>query len=451
MEDALRRGTPREFDCLDAPVLVKENSAVQSRNDFSIRRVAMVNRANKPLAFLLTLFFLAAVWIAAFNCRYEPLWTIGDWLINYSAGFVRRGLPGEVFLLLSRLLHVSVSRIALVIPALIYGIFLIGVYRLANPLKRNLLWWAMLFSPATIPFIVLNANDIAFRKETLLLAALALFIYLLQRDTRDVTLGCALTIMLVTLTLSHEATIVCFPYFVAAIALVTGSSRRALKVSAIPLIVACGLFGVVSRHPGTPAQARAICQSVHGDWAEIPRGKLYPGMDGENGLCAGSIAWIAEPVSFYEQQRAETRLVPIYAPRIPFAFLPFCIALTLMYRKDKLRFEVGWIAGTALLCLLGSVGLFVVTLDWGRWIYMQAACLLLVTLLAAQRAQSFRLTDEASLMTSRRILLGLATFLYCVTWTFPDSPLPPRHGYFSSVRLMSVRFRARDKRHPLHR
>jgi hypothetical protein len=227
MEDALRRGTPREFDCLDAPVLVEENSAVQSRNDFSIRRVAMVNRANKPLAFLLTLFFLAAVWIAAFNCRYEPLWTIGDWLINYSAGFVRRGLPGEVFLLLSRLLHVSVSRIALVIPALIYGIFLIGVYRLANPLKRNLLWWAMLFSPATIPFIVLNANDIAFRKETLLLAALALFIYLLQRDTRDVTLGCALTIMLVTLTLSHEATIVCFPYFVAAIALVTGSSRRA--------------------------------------------------------------------------------------------------------------------------------------------------------------------------------------------------------------------------------
>lgn len=31
----------------------------------------------------------------------------GDWLVNYSEGFMRRGLPGEVFFLLGKWLHIS--------------------------------------------------------------------------------------------------------------------------------------------------------------------------------------------------------------------------------------------------------------------------------------------------------------------------------------------------------
>jgi hypothetical protein len=128
-----------------------------------------LHRATKHFLPLSLIFlFLAALFIAGFDLYYTPLWTIGDWLVNYSAGFVRRGLPGEFFLLLSHLLHVEVPWIALVIPALVYAGFLVGVYRLANPLRRNFLWFAMLFSPATLPFIVLNGMDIGFRKETLL-------------------------------------------------------------------------------------------------------------------------------------------------------------------------------------------------------------------------------------------------------------------------------------------
>jgi uncharacterized membrane protein len=133
--------------------------------------------------------------------------------------------------------------------------------------------------------------------------------------------------------------------------------------------------------------------------------------------------------------------LPVYALRIPLTFLPFCLALTWMYRKDKLRYEVAVVAGTALLCLLGSVVLFTVALDWGRWIYMQAVCLMLVTLLTAQRAQSFRPAEEDSAITSGQFLascaLGLITFIYCVIWTVPTNPLfPLRRGYRPSARLI---------------
>jgi hypothetical protein len=401
-----------------------------------------LHRATKHFLPLSLIFlFLAALFIAGFDLYYTPLWTIGDWLVNYSAGFVRRGLPGEFFLLLSHLLHVEVPWIALVIPALVYAGFLVGVYRLANPLRRNFLWFAMLFSPATLPFIVLNGMDIGFRKETLLLASLALFIYMLQRNSRDLTLGCTLTVMFAVLVLSHEGTLICFPYFVAAMALVTGAPKRTVKVCALPLVVACVLFAIVNSHPGTSAQARGICQSVNGHWTELPPGKIYPGMNGENGLCAGSIAWIGKPLSLYKQQRAEANPLPVYALRIPFAFLPFGLALAWMYRKDKLRYEVVVVTGTALLCLLGSVGLFAAALDWGRWIYMQAVCLMLVTLLTAQRAQSFRPAEQDSATTSKQIFtscaLGLFTFLYCATWTVPtNSMFPIRRGYWQSARVI---------------
>ena len=30
------------------------------------------------------------------NNSYDSSWTIGEWLISYAGGFVRRGLPGEL-------------------------------------------------------------------------------------------------------------------------------------------------------------------------------------------------------------------------------------------------------------------------------------------------------------------------------------------------------------------
>ena len=33
------------------------------------------------------------------NRFYDNSWTVGEWLISYAGGFVRRGLPGEIIYL----------------------------------------------------------------------------------------------------------------------------------------------------------------------------------------------------------------------------------------------------------------------------------------------------------------------------------------------------------------
>ena len=41
------------------------------------------------------------------NRFYDNSWTIGEWLISYAGGFVRRGLPGQIINIVSSSFQVS--------------------------------------------------------------------------------------------------------------------------------------------------------------------------------------------------------------------------------------------------------------------------------------------------------------------------------------------------------
>jgi hypothetical protein len=389
----------------------------------------------RSLLVLLTVLFLMCASTDLFTLLYFPQYTISDWLINYSAGFVRRGLPGAFFLLLSHIFHIRVAWFGFIFPAGLYAAFLAGVYLLARPLRPSALLYAMLLSPATLPFIVLNGGDIGFRKETLLLAALAMFILLLRRELSDLLLSVALALTVIVLLLSHEAMIFCVPYFFAAASLATKSLGRAAKICTVPFIIALALLVVVEHHPGGPLAARTICSSVGGHWIDKEPSETYPGMTNQLGLCPGSIAWMGVPLDGYQSQRSDFPLWKIFKLRFALAILPFFIALALMYYRDRLHQEVAVIFLTGLVCALGSVALFLSTIDWGRWIYTQSVCLMLVTLLAAQRAPSMREKSKLESSLKFRVITIVVTALYCCRWTVAvNTKLPLHRGYLETAR-----------------
>lgn len=346
------------------------------------------NAADGSLAYLFVLLFALTFSIELFTLLYTPNFTMGDWLINYSAGFVRRGLPGQFFLITAHLFHVPVPWLALLFPVLLYAAFLVCVYRLANPLRHNFLLFALLFSPATLPFIVLNIHEIGVRKETLMLAALAAFALILQSGVADWILFLGLMVTVPILALSHEGTLICWPYFFCAAALGTHSLKRAFKICAVPLLTGLVLFAVVSRYPGNIAIAQGICASVGGHWVSLLPGHRFPGGP-QSSLCSGSIEWLGISLDDYRQERLGIRFASPFAYIIPLAVVPFALAVLRIYRRDKLRLDAVLITATALISSAISVPLFLATINWGRWIYMQAVCLLIVILLAAHRAPSF--------------------------------------------------------------
>ncbi len=184
------------------------------------------------------------------SARIARSWVLADWLINYTGGFVRRGLTGEIALLLARLLHVPVAGVGVVFYLAPYAVLLFAVRGLAQ--KAGPSWWvvALLVSPATLAFQVLDATG-GFRKETLYLAALAVLLAGLQRRTiGPVAMSAGMALLLGAMVLSHESLICYAPYLFAALLVAGRTFRQACGQSALAVLVGGVAALECSRHLG---------------------------------------------------------------------------------------------------------------------------------------------------------------------------------------------------------
>lgn len=385
---------------------------------------------------------VTAILYSVYDLCFEPAYPIADWLINYTQGFVRRGLPGEFILLAARAVHIPPPWMVVVVQIAVYAGLLAVVYKLAKPLRRSMLWYCMMFSPAALAFMILAPLNTV-RKETLAPAALAFTIVLVRRRVPALTLSVVLTALLGALVLSHDALFCCFPYIFAAVAVGAGSVKYAAKVTAVPYIVAALLIGFVTRHPGDMSVAMGVCKSVGGRWINA---------DGYRNLCAGAIRHLSWTISMSRQEElANLHYWPLYAVLLVLSLAPYVIALVLLYGKDGLRFEVWVITWIAVLSALLSAPLFYLTIDWGRWIQMQVLCLLLMILFAAQRARSFQPDANARPIGEGRALrapLLAAVFLYCTCWSLPALGMQPvRFGYLELPLYFHREFRLMRQSH----
>ena len=143
---------------------------------------------NKISLFFLIWFFLGYTLLGVFHSAIAFNWTFQDWLINYEGGFVRRGLTGELILILTNIFFQNnlqyyyginvhlVYFFSISLFCLIYHIFL---YRLIKNEELNLEKFFIILSPLSIPFIIYNISAIA-RKEILLFITILFFIFLLD-------------------------------------------------------------------------------------------------------------------------------------------------------------------------------------------------------------------------------------------------------------------------------
>ena len=214
-------------------------------------------------AFLLVM--TASFMVAAHSLWQRPDdWLIGDWLINYRGGFVRRGLPGDFFLGISALTGVSmetaITLVLTILCAVIFGIiFVLG--RGMPPGANSVL---IIFSPAFVQFIALGPDG--FRKEILLYALLSLHSYRMacitappgRRYLAFLSLG------FIVLVLSNEMMLAFLPYFICGFYLRDRQldARRLLKYLA--LVAPAGLIACTAMlfFRGNDLVISGICNSL---------------------------------------------------------------------------------------------------------------------------------------------------------------------------------------------
>jgi len=276
---------------------------------------------------------------------------LGEWLINYEAGFVRRGLFGEFIL---HFLNLKEPFAGYVILFVQIGLYLTLIIFLFNFVRERLFSWsslALCFSPAVGLFIFENYGIT--RKELLGLASLIILAIAGRRSEHRYGLATWAAIALFAAScFSSEINALLLPSFLYVLYISNENQQnltryRLQKLSLVGISLVSFCLSVWFH--GNAKIAEKICADVvsHGFSKEICNG-------------SAAIDWLA--VSVREVGPMIQDQFPLYFGYIPLIFLAiFPIVLTPWF-----RYYYRW----TLACVIFIAPLYVIALDYGRWTFM---------------------------------------------------------------------------------
>lgn len=337
---------------------------------------------------------------------------VGEWLVNYSQGFVRRGLAGEAAMRLSAVTGIDAIVLLKLIGGSAVAAFLwIFIRRVAaapglSPNER----FGLLFMPPGVAFVMVNPQAIL-RKDYVALLAFFAFLSLIEKPGRPRLgrIGLVLAFAGSLAILVHEVfLLLCVPY--AALLLWTRlapapgdrwkTAARIAAVLAAPVLVA---LCVLSVHPA-PGTAVKICQDAqqyahHLKCSPLPEALTFIDMGQESAFA------ISYKRLIQERLLGLPSIVWWIVTYLPFGWLHYEVLWRMFLahagagRETAAQFTAMGICAfnAALLVAMSSVGF-----DVGRWIFMVTA---LATVCAGSAVCARSLVDWFSGLKFRARLL----------------------------------------------
>ena len=316
-------------------------------------------------------------------------WKTGDWLINYSAGPIRRGLMGSILLSISNF-GLSLLWLTYFFQVLIYGTIFIFVLKLYKKTERGLFWLLILYSPA---FLLFSFYDIqgGFRKEILVFAIFSFFCFIYASNKITQVKLMFISFIYVVAGFSHELTVFTLPFF---LYLLYMSAKEGFVKNSVAINYGIGLsvisFTILlfsNLYKGNTYSAEVICQSI---------------VDRDIGatICAGAINALGD-----DTRHAFDRVLNYLNYRsFSISFLFALAMLPLIFTSWlKRRTHV-----LLVVSLIAMTPLFLVAVDWGRWIYILS---FMVFCLA--------LTEKVTVKLPYNSIFVIAGIVYLTTWSIP--------------------------------
>jgi hypothetical protein len=326
-------------------------------------------------------------------------WTIGDWLINYEGGLVRRGLLGSFTLSLADRTGINPAWLTGFMQALLYlavvglALHLFSRLRLSGPLLM------LLFSPVFLlmPFYYMHMS---MSKELFGFLALGLMALPAMNGQRDYFWAGAAVLAIGGLALEVNAFIAPLALGFVALYLWSGlfTRRDAMIAAATLLLPALAVLVFAIAFPGH-GQSAAICQAL-----------VVRGISDSFCSAGGPIGWLERDTAFGIATMWKMTITPgnwrWYLVAYAAALAPFAL-----FRVPG-RAQTTWaLYGLALIGILALAPLFVVATDWGRWI---AVYVFALTLLAVS---ALRL----GLIEPRVQSVGPLFLAYGFLWSMPEA------------------------------
>jgi hypothetical protein len=321
---------------------------------FRNKKLIDFNNARKNS--LLVIFSLTT--IHALASRYIKLqdygqYDVGDWLINYSGGFVRRGLFGEVLLHVFKLDQPIAGFALFLIQSILIVGFLIFLFKFIASQSYSYSSIALCCSPAVGLFISNNYG--LTRKELLGIFSLILLTLASRKRNLSYSILSWISILMFGLScFSSEINALLLPAFLYVIHVSCSAAATPIKIfiQKIALVLISFVsFGLSSIFHGNSNLAQKLCQDV-----------ISHGFSPQTCTGTSAISWLGRSTKYgLNNVREHFPLYLNYIPLILLASIP--ILLTPWFRTYW-----RW----CLACVFSILPLYVLATDYGRWTFMLA-------------------------------------------------------------------------------
>ena len=138
--------------------------------------------------------------------------SISEWLINYSGGFTRRGLGGEINIFLANFFSITLREAILSIQILIHSSYLILLFMYIKDLKLDIIQFFALFSPLFLLYPIAELEALG-RKEILIFLFFISCLFLSDVRLRSIYLNTFVFIFFPILCFIWEQIILFAPFF----------------------------------------------------------------------------------------------------------------------------------------------------------------------------------------------------------------------------------------------
>ncbi|WP_353570426.1 hypothetical protein [Candidatus Albibeggiatoa sp. nov. BB20] len=335
-------------------------------------------------------------------------WKMGDWLINYAGGWVRRGFLGELFIVLSKTTGINPGIYVTVFQILLYFTYFLFSYLLLRKQKSIIPFVFLIFSPFIFTF-QLNDFQGGYRKEIIYFAFLSFIAWSrFSLDFQKFEKVFVLSLIVYPfVVLSHEMLFLFIPYIVLTYTFDKKINIKLIRFISILVFPSFLAFIFSVMHQGSIEHAAAIHQSLaDAHYSMNKRGAIFA-------LQYDAGYW-AEKLNVFIEKKNYIYTYIISIGLSLAAFMPVRAQLQIILAR--------W-HGKALVVgsLIATVLIASIAVDWGRFIYINLVSLFILSLLAATvlPVDTTKNKLEGSCKSQSGMLVVVIFLIWALFWHIP--------------------------------
>ena len=336
-------------------------------------------------------------------------WQYTDWLINYQGGFIRRGLIGEILFKIYYTFNIDLNILVLItVSSLILFISFLLV-KTIHHISNNYLNILTFLSPGFFLYPLMN-SEVVGRKDILMISAIGFFCFFGNRMKKNFLLIILIFLLFLT-SLSHTAFLFYSPYLIFIYYLIV--KKKNFYISSLEkiilLLTLISMFSLIFFNQGSQLQVEEICNSI----------KMFVL---ENCSNRGQMVWLSGNLENYLFQKInigynfyKTSLIYIFSFLAVFFFLGLKLYNSKISKQNKDIFFGKNPLFIFLLLFLLTGPVYIIGLDWGRYIYISYSCCFFITIFCFKEKLLISNYD----LKLKKYLFLLLVIVYSFTWTFP--------------------------------